>query len=133
MAIALKDILKSEADAYAEEIAARAEIVFRDEEERAYFFDNWPRYRSTLEFLVENCENADQGLRVLDIGIFPGHIARLLHLWGFGKIVGISYNPPTDFVERFASMDIPVWSLNVEVDPLPFEGLSFDLVLYIAS
>jgi SAM-dependent methyltransferase len=129
MAIALKDIIRSEADAYAEAIAAHAEIVFRDSEERAYFFDNWPRYRSTLEFLVKNSTNAVQSLRVLDIGIFPGHIACLLRFCSVGKIFGVSYNPPADFVERFAALDVPVLSLNVEVDPLPFESLSFDLVV----
>lgn len=121
--------MKSKGEAYANEIALRAEIAFRDEEERAYFFQNWPRYRATLEFLAENSKKFDQGVRLLDIGIFPGHIACLLRMRGVRKIFGISYNPPSDFVERFAGMDVPVCSLNVEVDPLPFESCSFDVVV----
>jgi SAM-dependent methyltransferase len=109
---------------------------------RRYVASSAPRFARTLRWL--------SGLvgpeaRVLELGCSPFAFTYLLHRAFRCKIAGVSFEPrrldvwPGSEHETSASevalddgeerLAIPLWTVNVERQPLPFADSSFDLVL----
>jgi 2-polyprenyl-3-methyl-5-hydroxy-6-metoxy-1,4-benzoquinol methylase len=90
-----------------------------------YFETSRPRYEYTLSLALEHHVG-----RVLDVGCSPGHLSMALVKAGF-DVQGLDLNPI--WLEKYA----PGWAerlrithTNLEQDPLPFPGDSFDLVIF---
>ena len=105
-------------DVHAELKAASPDIV-------QYFETSRPRYEYTLSLALDQ-----NGGRVLDLGCSPGHLAMALVNAGC-DVQGVDLNPV--WLAKYA----PGWPerlrithTNIEHDPLPFAGESFDLVIF---
>lgn len=93
--------------------------------ERAYFEQHWRRFADTVRLLPP----ATPGARLLDVGVFPGHLAALARARGYA-VCGISNEEMTEgFRRRAAAAGIPLAQVDIEVEPFPHPDLTFDAVL----
>lgn len=97
-----------------------------DSQEQEYYDLHLPRYADTVSLLPAPQPQA----KLLDVGIFPGHLAAIAQALGY-TIYGISNAIMTEaFRIRAEQHDFDVRCLDIEVDPFPFEDESFDAVLF---
>jgi len=68
-------------------------------------------------------------LKMLDVGIVPGHLSLAIKKLFSLHISGISYEIGEKFTERMHSVSIPIYKCNVEKERLPFKDETFDMVL----
>lgn len=90
-----------------------------------YFETSRPRYEYTLSLALEQ-----SGGRVLDLGCSPGHLAMALAKAGF-EVQGVDLNAV--WLEKYApgwATRLRITHTNIEQDPMPFPGESFDLVIF---
>jgi SAM-dependent methyltransferase len=106
--------------------AALQSIVPRlsDAERKEYFNLHYWRYLETLTEMIPW-----SGKKVLDIGIFPGHLAMALKTLGC-EVSGITDLPAEETNDRWVVEEITVSRAIVDIDPLPFPDDSFDGVLF---
>jgi SAM-dependent methyltransferase len=99
--------------------------------------DLWPEYWSfhrrrfadTLAPFLEH-STADRGRRLLDLGIFPGFMAKLAARAGF-KVSGVSHEEMTPEFRSFArANEMILHQCDIERDRLPFEDGQFSAVLF---
>jgi SAM-dependent methyltransferase len=86
------------------------------------------RYLDTLAVL-----GPGQGLRLLDVGAFPGHLTVAAHHLGY-QVDGISGRAESGpslqmIVDRLSRHHISLTLVDVESEPFPFPNESFDMVL----
>ncbi len=99
------------------------------EEERAYYFRyHYYRFLETLRFAPPR-----PGMRVLDVGVVPGHLALCYRQLG-AEVVGLNITPnpgwPPGVMERLRRAGVTVVAADVARKPLPFADSSFDLLLF---
>ena len=96
--------------------------------ESDYFNFHYYRYLGILMFLFSSIDIRPD-MRILDIGISPGHLAMALKKLGNFDIIGVSYNTERN-KEGWTKKKIIVKKCNIEKESLPFEDNSFDLILF---
>ncbi len=94
------------------------------EEDRDYFNYHYYRFFVTLQALSGIPEAKDK-CKILDVGCMPGHLSMAMKYLGH-EVFGISH----DLDSAGDYPEIPLRECNVELDQLPFEDLSFDIVVF---
>ena len=95
--------------------------------ERKYFEEHLKRYQDTVQLLPEPAEG---NARLLDIGIFPGHISSLAADKGYA-VHGISNDEITPaFSSRFKKASFEIRQIDIEKEPIPYGRDYFDVVLF---
>jgi SAM-dependent methyltransferase len=95
--------------------------------EVGYGEENLGRYVHTVEWVLA-CTGSDGG-RLLDVGIYPGHLAMTLQVALSAEVSGVGRFVPSGFRVAMAARGIPVEDVNVEREFLPFADETFDRVL----
>jgi 2-polyprenyl-6-hydroxyphenyl methylase/3-demethylubiquinone-9 3-methyltransferase len=95
--------------------------------ETAYLKRHIDRYCATLEFLANNSINVNK-MRVVDIGVFPGHFSILLRKIYKAKVLGIGKNFSTSFLDRMNTHGVRCLDVNVELEKFPIKEESCDIV-----
>jgi SAM-dependent methyltransferase len=99
--------------------------------------DLWPdywsfhrrRFSDTLAVFLKHSA-ADRDRRLLDLGIFPGFMAKLTSRAGF-HVSGVSHEEMTPEFRAFAQAnEMVLHQCDIERDRLPFEDSQFSVVLF---
>ena len=91
-----------------------------------YALENSGRYADTLALVKQYIS---PGSKVLDLGVYPGHLALMLRRECGANITGISLAHTRAFSVQMGRHSIAVGTANVARDELPCAEGSFDLVL----
>jgi len=92
-------------------------------ERKEYFNLHYWRYAETLKECLPW-----SGGRVLDVGVYPGHVAMALRRLNY-EVFGVT-QPGRDLNDRWAKEQITVRSGLIDKEPLPFPENYFDLVVF---
>lgn len=109
------------------ETGVRAPIAAGPPKEVGYGEENFGRYVHTVECVLART-GADGG-RLLDVGIYPGHLAVTLQAALGAEVSGVGRFVPPLFRAGMAARGIPVEDVDVEREFLPFAAEAFDRVL----
>lgn len=93
--------------------------LLSDPKEKEYFVIHEVRYQFILEKIQEL--NLPHGSKILDVGVYPPHLFRVLEELGY-KLSGISSQH-----EKVKLKNVSV--LNIEKEKMPYKNGEFDLVL----
>jgi 2-polyprenyl-3-methyl-5-hydroxy-6-metoxy-1,4-benzoquinol methylase len=107
--------------------AVRAAITAGPPKEVGYGEENLGRYVHTVEWLLARAGPA--GGRLLDVGIYPGHLALALQAALGAEVSGVGRFVPPVFRTGMAARGIPVEDVDLEHEFLPFADGTFDRVL----
>ena len=96
--------------------------------EEHYLEYHGARYLDTLAVL-----GPGKGLRLLDVGAFPGHLSLLAHSQGF-QVEGLTGRAESTgslemIIDRLSRHKIPTLMADVENEAFPFPDVSFDVIL----
>lgn len=95
--------------------------------ERAYLDLHARRYAETMALLPAAPQ---EGSALLDVGVFPGHLAALARARGY-QVSGLGNEEMTaGFRERAACAGLELHQRDVELDPFPFDDDRFEAVLF---
>jgi SAM-dependent methyltransferase len=109
------------------EAAVRAAIAGGPPHEVGYGNENLGRYVHTVEWVLRR--GGPEGRRLLDVGIYPGHLAEALRAALGAEVCGVGRFVPPGFRAEMRARGIPVEDVDVEREFLPFPDESFDRVL----
>lgn len=93
----------------------------------SYGRENLGRYVHTLAWLLGQAEGSAG--RLLDAGVYPGHLALALARLGQAEVAGLGRFVPPAFREWMGARGIPVDDVDLEREPLPHAAATFDRVL----
>lgn len=101
-------------------------IASIDEKERKYLETNIVRYINTFQLIPMR-----KGLKILDVGVGPGHLSILIRVVLNAKVYGIDIrNHTNERAARFHLYDIHYKMVNIEKEIIPYEDEYFDVVLF---
>jgi SAM-dependent methyltransferase len=107
--------------------AVVAAIAGGPPKEAGYGGENLGRYVHTVEWVL--ARTGSDGGRLLDVGIYPGHLAMTLQAALSAEVSGVGRFVPLGFRVEMAARGIPVEDVDVEREFLPFADETFDRVL----
>lgn len=100
--------------------------------ELGYFKDNFSRYINTLnifeKYSIRYSKKHDGKFKILDVGIYPGHLALALKKQYNHQIYGFSLEYSKSFLNKIKKEDISIKKINVISDSFPYHDESFDFI-----
>ncbi len=91
-----------------------------------YAVDNCGRYADTLRLMRDYVSG---GTCVIDLGMYPGHLALLAGKHYGAKVMGLSFSHSSTFEGRMRKEGIEVIETDITKENLPFDEGSFDVAI----
>ena len=91
-----------------------------------YAVNNSGRYADTLD-LMRKCVRP--GSVVIDLGMYPGHLALLAKRYLHAQMTGLSFAHSSSFERQMAKEGIRIVETDISEGDLPFEEQSFDAAI----
>ncbi|MFC1667927.1 class I SAM-dependent methyltransferase [Chlamydiota bacterium] len=100
--------------------------IISTQEGQQYGLDNYGRYFDTCTSIAHLIK---KDAKMIDFGIYPGHLSLLIkHIFGV-EITGISTTLTDTFSQNMADEHIPLLNIDLEKQKTPFTDNTFDYVL----
>jgi len=93
-----------------------------------YFNDQFERYLFLLQCIHPYLDSVDSP-KILDVGIFPGHLSLAVKNVYGASVDGIQYKPEPEFDDLANSHGFRIHILDAEREPFPFPDGMFNLVI----